>query len=79
MVKSNYTTNPQEWEERLRVMESNYVNHYYDYLNFNIVLNMLDARDNADYDKEQVLKTMLGAYKRGADVYPFIKELQSLL
>lgn len=79
MVKSNYTTIPQEWDERLRVMESNYVNNYRDYLYFNIVLNMLDARDNADYDKEQVLKKMLAAYKRGLDVYPFIKELQGLV
>ena len=79
MVKSNYLTHPQTWDERIRVMRSNYDNGFYDFLYFNIVINMLDARDNADYDKEQVLKRMLSAFKKGSDVYPYIKELQGLV
>ena len=65
MVKSKYTTNPQDWEERIRVMEDNLENCYYDYLYFGIVLNLFDAQDNADYDKEKVLVAMLSCYKRG--------------
>lgn len=63
MIKSKYLTNPQTWEERIAVMESNLQNGYYDYLYFNIVLNLNDARDNADYDKEKMFKRILEAFK----------------
>ena len=65
MVTSKYLTNPQDWEERVRVMEGNLLNCYYDYLYFGIVLNLFDAQDNADYDKEKVLLSMLACYNRG--------------
>ena len=65
MVTSKYLTNPQDWEERVRVMEDNLLNCYYDYLYFGIVLNLFDAQDNADYDKEKVLLSMLACYNRG--------------
>ena len=65
MVTSKYLTNPQDWEERVRVMEDNLLNCYYDYLYFGIVLNLFDAQDNADYDKEKVLLSMLSYYNRG--------------
>ena len=66
MVNSKYLTHPVDWEERILTMESNLQNGYFDFLYFEIALNMIDARDNADYDKEYVLKKMLAAYKRNA-------------
>ena len=63
MVKSKYLTIQQNWDERVSVMESNLQNGYYDYLYFNIALNLIDARDNADYDKEKVLGAMMCAFQ----------------
>lgn len=64
-MKSKYLSHPLEWYERIRVMEENLNNGYYSFLYFNISLNLIDARDSADYDKEKLLKSMLDAYKRG--------------
>lgn len=66
MVNSKYLTHPMDWDERIRVLEDNLSNCYYDFVYFNISLNLIDAIDNADYDKEQVLRKMLDAYKRRA-------------
>ncbi len=63
-MKSKYLTHEIDWNERIRVMEENLNDGYYDYLYFGISLNMLDARDNADYDREQIMQRMLNAYKK---------------
>ena len=66
MVTSKYLTVQQDWDERIRVMEKNLRDEHYDFLYFNIVLNLVDAQDNADYDREKVLKKALAAFKRNA-------------
>lgn len=78
MVKSNYLTHPQTWDERIRVMRSNYDNNFYDFLYFNISLNLIDARDNADYDREKILSDMLTAFKRGEVLSPFFRQLMEV-
>lgn len=81
MVKSNYLTHPMEWEERIRVMEENLNNGFYDFLYFNISLNIIDAQDNADYDREMILGRMLACYKRGAinSIQGYINKLREML
>ena len=81
MVKSKYLTNQLDWDERIRAMEEDLSNKHYNFLYFKIALNLNDARDSADYDKEQVLIKMLTAFKKGAykSVYTLIGVLKSLL
>ena len=80
MVKSKYLTNPTDWDERIRVMEANLSDGFYNFLYFNIVVNMIDAQDNADYDRELILKKMLVAFSRGAfkSLEKLIKELKEI-
>ena len=80
MVRSKYLTSEQDWNERIRVLESDLVNDHYDFLYFKIVLNMIDAGDNADYDREKIFKQMLTAYNRGAfnSIANLIKKLKGL-
>lgn len=80
MVKSKYLTHPYDWDERIRVMEANLVDGYYNFLYFNIVINLIDAKDNADYDREKILGSMLNAFNHGAlaTVTKLIKELKEI-
>ena len=81
MVTSKFLTNQMDWPDRIAVMQSNLDDECYSYLYFNIVLNMLDAKDNADYDKENILESMLIAFKRGAmgSVQNHIYKLKELI
>lgn len=81
MIQSKYLTTQLDWDERIRIMEGNLNGCYYDYLYFNIVLNMIDSRDNADYDKEKLFIHMLSAYKHGAfeTVRKSIDELKGMI
>ena len=64
MITSKYLKNQQDWDERIRVMENNLRDGYLDFLYFNISINMIDAGDNADYDRELILKKMMMAFKK---------------
>ena len=81
MVSSKYLSNPMDWDERIRVMEENLKDNYFNFLYFNIIVNMFDARDNADYDKEKILLNMLAAFNRGsfAGVGSLIGQLKELV
>lgn len=80
MVVSKYLTIQQEWFDRINAMQCDLSNGDYDWLYFKIVLNLNDARDNADFDREQIFKSMLAAYKRKAwkQVDIFLNKLRGM-
>ena len=77
---SKYLTHQMDWAERVRVMKDDLFHREFDYLYFKICLNLNDARDNADYDRENILKKLLEArrYMNEPAMLNFLNRLESI-
>ena len=53
-----------DWDERAENMRKDLHDEEYDYLYFKIALNLNDAIDNADYERERILKDLLDARRK---------------
>lgn len=80
MVKSKYLTVQLDWDERIRCMESDLENGFFDFLYFKIAVNMIDARDNADYDRETLLVKMMESFKENdfEHIHNLIQRLKNI-
>ena len=79
-LKSRYCTIPQTWDDRIAAMRKDLEIHEFDYLYFKVVMNMNDAKDNADYDRYSLFQRMLRwvAMKHVPAIESLLEQLEKL-